>query len=84
MTDAEFIIYLKQKFNVQNFFFCFQYMKDYVDFDGSSDRGRWYMQSIPGVGFLRVKQWARDECYGIVTKRTSYDKQKPPEPRKRE
>jgi hypothetical protein len=46
MTDAEFIIYLKQKFNVQNFFFCFQYMKDYVDFDGSSDRGRWYMQSI--------------------------------------
>jgi hypothetical protein len=30
-----------------------------------------------------LKQWARDECYGIVTKRTSYDNQKPPEPRKR-
>jgi len=33
-------------FNAQNFFYCFSYMKEYVDFEGSSDRGRWYMQSI--------------------------------------
>jgi len=31
-----------------------------------------------------IKQWARDEHYGIVTKQITYDKQKPPGLRKRE
>jgi hypothetical protein len=46
VADSVFLPHLKDMFNAQNFFYCFNYMKEYVDFEGSSDRGRWYMKSI--------------------------------------
>jgi hypothetical protein len=46
LPDQAFISRIEGMFNAQNFFFCFYYMKNYVDFEGSSDRGRWYMQSV--------------------------------------
>ena len=45
-SDQVFTSRIKGVFNAQNFFFCFYYMKDYIDFERSSDRGRWYMQSV--------------------------------------
>jgi hypothetical protein len=41
-----FVARFAQMFNAQNFFYCVYYIKDYVDFERSSARGRWYMQNI--------------------------------------
>ena len=46
LAESVFLFHLEKSFNAQNFFLCFNYMKDYLDFEGSSDRGQWYMRSV--------------------------------------
>lgn len=46
LAESVFLFYLEKSFNAQNFFLCFNYMKDYLDFEGTSDRGRWCMRSV--------------------------------------
>src|SRR5712664_5031777 len=46
LAESVFLFHLEKPFNAQNFFLCFNYMKNYLDFEGSSDRGRWYMRSV--------------------------------------
>jgi len=46
LAESVFLFYFEKSFNAQNFFLCFNYMKDYLDFEGTSDRGRWYMRSV--------------------------------------
>ena len=41
----EFMACLEKQFNAQNFLDVWYYMKDYVDVEGSSEVGKWYMQS---------------------------------------
>ena len=46
LAESVFLFYFEKSFNAQNFYLCFNYMKDYLDFEGTSDRGRWYMRSV--------------------------------------
>ena len=46
VADSVFLSRWKEMFNAQNFFLCVYYMKDYLDFNGSPARGKWYMQNI--------------------------------------
>jgi hypothetical protein len=45
-SDTGFKDRLSQKFNYQNWVFCFYYMKDYIDFEASSNLGKWYMENM--------------------------------------
>jgi hypothetical protein len=60
VPESAFISRFKEMFNSQNFFYCFYYMKEYVDFESSSERGRWYMQNIFVNLGLTTWGWIKD------------------------
>jgi hypothetical protein len=56
-SDSDFKDRLSQNFNFQNWVFCFYYMKGYIDFDGSSDLGKWYMENMYVNLSLEIKRY---------------------------
>ena len=60
-SDASFRDCLAQKFNSQNWAFCFYYMRDYIDFEASSDAGKWYMENIYVNLGLEIKHFIDDD-----------------------
>jgi hypothetical protein len=56
-SDAGFKDRLFQKFNYQNWASCFYYMKEYIDFEGGSDLGKWYMENMYVNLGLEVKHF---------------------------
>jgi hypothetical protein len=56
-SDSDFRNRLGQKFNFQNWAFCFYYMKGYVNFEASSDLGKWYMENMYVNLGLEIKRF---------------------------
>ena len=56
-SDSTFQIKFGESFNQQNYLFVFYYIKNYVNFDGSSDLGRWYTESMSSFYILATLRY---------------------------
>ncbi|KJX98618.1 hypothetical protein TI39_contig401g00001 [Zymoseptoria brevis] len=60
LTDNDFAKYLEGNFATEQYFSVFDFMRDFINFDGSSKLGKWYMQNVFINLVVRVRKCMAD------------------------
>ena len=64
LSSASFLGKMQEKFNQNNYFFCFPFMKFYLGFEQTSEYGKWYLQQIFSNLVCRVRDWKKNNSHG--------------------
>ncbi|SMR42023.1 unnamed protein product [Zymoseptoria tritici ST99CH_1A5] len=60
LTDNDFAKYLDGNFDTEQYFSVFDFMRDFINFEGSSKLGKWYMQNVFINLVVRVRKCMAD------------------------